>query len=162
MRLPASAERDARAEGYVARIDALPDQVILRKIQAHGRMNSYYRAYDIDDGIIAHSTKLIEFGKKLKPEERINAVSTLTDAYINLAEALAGHGHTREALDVLRRVPDELNGIEWANGQVQPVLERYLLIGNPAAAPHKAATSRPSTSAWCRCIFRNRDVEPVS
>ena len=108
---PVSDARNARAEGYVAELDGLPDSVIMRKIAAHGALNSYYRADDIDAGIIAHSTKLIELGPRLTPEQRKAAGSTLIMAYNNLAEAWAGQERTAEALELLRRAPKDLAGV---------------------------------------------------
>jgi thiol-disulfide isomerase/thioredoxin len=134
---PISEARNAQAERYVAELDALPDTVIIDKIAAHGSLNSYYRADDIDGGIIAHSTKLIEMGRKLTPEQRKATGTTLIRAYANLAEALADREETAQALDLLRRAPKELAGLESVNEIIAPTLERYLLVGT-AAAPIEA------------------------
>jgi len=137
MAQPVSEARNARAESYVAELDGLPDSVVMEKIGAHGSLNSYYRADDIDAGIIAHSTRLIELGRKLTPEQRKAAGSTLIMAYKNLAEAWAGQERTAEAVDLLRRAPKELAGVDRVDEIIAPTLERYLLVGT-AAAPIEA------------------------
>ena len=134
---PVSEARNAQAERYVAALDALPDTVIMDKIAAHGALNSYYRADDIDEGIIAHSTKLIEMGRALTPEQRKATGTTLIMAYNNLAEALAGQEQTEQALALLRRAPKELAGLDRVDEIITPTLDRYLLAG-AAAAPIEA------------------------
>jgi thiol-disulfide isomerase/thioredoxin len=139
MAQPISPARNAQAEKYVAELDTLPDTVVMDKISAHGMLNSYYRADDIDDGIIAHSTKLIDLGRKLTPEQRKAAGFTLIMAYNNLAEALAGQEQTGKALELLRLAPKELAGVDRVDEVIEPTLERYLLVGKAAApieAPH--------------------------
>jgi thiol-disulfide isomerase/thioredoxin len=134
---PVSDARNAQAEQYVAQLDALPDTVIMDKIAAHGVLNNYYRADDIDAGIIAHSTKLIEMGRALTPEQRKATGTTLIMAYNNLAEALAGQEQTEKALEWLRRALKELAGLDRVDEIITPTLERYLLVGT-AAAPIEA------------------------
>lgn len=136
MRQPVSDSRNAAAEKFVAQIEAaLPPAFVRERIEAHGALNSYYRADDIDAGIIRHSTRLIELNKGLTPEQRVPAFANiLLAAYENLAEALAGQEQNDMALDVLRRAPVELAGVAGVAERIQPVIERYQLVGTPGAA----------------------------
>jgi len=134
MRQPKSDERNARAEKYVDALDALPDSLVREKIDAHGMLNSYYRGDDIDAGIIKHSTRIIDLGQRLAPDQRTPVGRTLVAAYVNAAEAYAGEEQTAKALELLRRAPKDLIGVEGVEEQVKPTLERYELVGTPAAA----------------------------
>ena len=134
MRQPKSDERNAKVEDYVSRLDALPASFTREKIEGHGLLNGYYRADDIDAGIIKHSTRIIELNKQLTPEQRTPLARTLTAAYANLAEALAGQERTAEALEALRRAPAELAGVSEVAATLKPTLDRYLLVGEPGAA----------------------------
>ncbi|MEW5981721.1 MAG: TlpA disulfide reductase family protein [Acidobacteriota bacterium] len=133
MRQPISDARNMRAEGMVDQLDALPDTIVREKIEGHGRLNSYYRGDDIDAGIIRHSTRIIELNARLAPEERKPIAGALLGAYVNLAEAWAGQERTPEALAILRRAAAELPGVPDVPSRVTPVIERYELVGRPAA-----------------------------
>ncbi len=150
MKLPASTERNDASETYVARIDQLPDVFSPEKIKAHARMNSYYRAEDIDQGIIAHSTRLIALGGKLDNHEREAQATPLITAYANLAEAYASLGQHERALQTLRRAPADLAGISDVEKKLNPYIQRYLLIGRPAD-PIEARTwlhAQPGTERY--------------
>jgi thiol-disulfide isomerase/thioredoxin len=150
MKLPVSPARDAEAEGYVARIDKLSDEFVREKIQAHARMNSYYRADDIDRGIIEHSRGLLALGRKLNDDGRKALAGPLTAACINLAEAYASQGETAQALETLRRGPSDLAGVPDVGKKLEPSLERYLLVGR-LADPIEARTwinGRPGTDRY--------------
>jgi thiol-disulfide isomerase/thioredoxin len=135
LRQPVSDERNARAEKLVDELETLPASFVKERIEGHGRINSYYRADDIDAGIIKHSNRIIELNKKLTPADRVAPIDrTLVAAYVNLAEALAGQEQNPKALDALRRAPAELEGIKDVEGQVKEVLARYELVGKPGAA----------------------------
>jgi thiol-disulfide isomerase/thioredoxin len=134
MRQPKSDARNSLAEKYVADLAALPAPFAREKVEGHGLLNAYYRGDDIDAGIIEHSTKIIQLGKQLTPEQRQPLGRTLVAAYVNLAEALAGQERTPEALDVLRRAPSELAGVPDVAATVKPTLDRYLLVGTPGPA----------------------------
>lgn len=135
MRQPVSPARNAAAEALVDRVEALPATIVRERIEAHGALNSYYRADDIDAGIIKHSTRLIELNKGLTPEQRVQPIANvLTAAYENLAEALAGQEQNDKALDILKRAPAELAGVPNVAERLQPTVERYQLVGTPAAA----------------------------
>jgi thiol-disulfide isomerase/thioredoxin len=131
---PKSAERNARAERYMELIDGLPDDQMDVKVSSHAALNGYYRADDIDAGIVRHSTWLIDVAPRLTPEQRKRFGYQLTNAYDNLAEALAGQGETDRALEVLRRAPKELADIPKVEATLDGTLQRYLLIGTPGAA----------------------------
>ena len=60
LREPKSPERNARLEAYIDELDRLPESVFEQKFIAHNALNNYYRADDIDDGIIKHSTWIID------------------------------------------------------------------------------------------------------
>jgi thiol-disulfide isomerase/thioredoxin len=124
----------AKLEGYSDALDKLPEAVLDQKIAAHGALNGYYRGDDVDAGIIKHSIWLIETGKTLAADLRKKHGATLTAAYVNLAEAVAGQGENERALDLLRRAPVELADVPKAEERVKPALARYLLVGKQAAA----------------------------
>ena len=135
MRQPKSDARNQKAEQQVAEIEKLPDTIVKERIQAHGSLNSYYRADDIDEGIIRHSARIIELNKKLSPSDRVGPLAnTLIAAFEDLAEALAGNAQSAEALTVLRRAAPELAGVAGVADRVAPVIERYELVGKPGAA----------------------------
>jgi hypothetical protein len=152
-RQPFSAQRDARAEQLVDELEKLPASFVKGRIEGHGRLNLYYRATNSDAEIIRHSIRIIDLNKKLVPAERVPPFDlkvvpdytggikvepfeyTLVNAYVNLAEVLAGQEQNPKALDLLRRAPVELAGIDKvAAGRVKDVLARYELVGKPAAA----------------------------
>jgi thiol-disulfide isomerase/thioredoxin len=124
----------AKVESYSDALDRLPEAVLDQKIAAHGALNGYYRGDDVDAGIIKHSIWLIETGKTLAADLRRKYGATLTAAYVNLAEAVAGQGENERALDLLRRAPVELADVPKAEERVKPALARYLLVGKQAAA----------------------------
>ncbi len=133
MRQPKSDERNAKAERYVEALDALPESFTREKIDGHGMLNSYYRADDIDAGILKHSTRIIELGQRLPPEQRAPVVRTIVAAYVNAAEAYAGQEQTPKALDLLRTALKGFGGVEGVDAAVRPTLERYELVGKPGA-----------------------------
>jgi thiol-disulfide isomerase/thioredoxin len=124
-----------QAESWVAQLEALPASYVRERIEAHGVLNGYYRADDIDAGIIRHSTRLIELNAALPADQRTPPLSnTIVAAYSNLAEAWAGQEQTAKALDLLRRAPVELKGMEGVTERLAPTIERYELVGRPGAA----------------------------
>jgi thiol-disulfide isomerase/thioredoxin len=122
-----------QAEAYVAELEKLAPSFVRERVEAHGILNNYYRADDIDAGIITHSTRIIELNASLNAAQRVPLANTLVAAYSNLAEALAGQERTPEALDALRRAPKELAGVEGVDERLRPTLERYELVGKPGA-----------------------------
>lgn len=135
LRQPVSDERNARAEKLVAELETLPPSFVRERIEGHGRINSYYRADDINEGIIKHSLRIIELNQKLTAAERVTPLDrTLVAAYVNLAEALAGQEQTGKALDYLRRAPADLQGVADVAGMLKDVVARYELVGKPAAS----------------------------
>ena len=131
LRQPKSAERNAAAEKYVDQIDALGDGALESAIAAHGMMNGYYRADDIDSGIIKHSNWLIDTGRRLSAVLRKQYGHQIISAYDNLAEAVAGHGENDRALEILNSAK-----AEWPEmaDRVSGTLERYMTVGNYAPA----------------------------
>jgi len=124
-----------QAEAWVDELERLPASFVRERVEAHGVLNGYYRADDIDAGIIRHSTRLIELNAALPADQRTPQLSnTIIAAYSNLAEAWAGQEQTAKALDLLRRAPVDLTGVEGVAERLAPTIERYELVGKPAAA----------------------------
>ena len=124
-----------QAEAWVDELERLPASFVRERIEAHGILNGYYRADDIDAGIIRHSTRLIQLNAGLPAEQRSPQITnTIMAAYANLAEAWAGQEQTAEALDLLRRAPVDMPGVEGVAERLAPTIERYELVGKPAAA----------------------------
>ena len=134
LRQPKSAEGNAAAERYVSELDALDESVLEQKLTARSALNNYYRGDDIDEGIIRHSTWIIEAGKRLSPEQRKRFANSMISAYVNLAEAVAGHGENDRAIEVLKRASVEWPEAGNAEARVKEVLARYLLVGTAAPA----------------------------
>jgi len=124
-----------QAEAWVDELEKLPAAFVRERVEAHGVLNGYYRADDIDAGIIKHSTRLLELNAALPADQRTPLLSnTIIAAYSNLAEAWAGQEQTAKALDLLRRAPADLKGVEGVAERLAPTIERYELVGKPAAA----------------------------
>jgi len=124
-----------QAEAWVDELEKLPATFVRERIEAHGVLNGYYRADDIDAGIIKHSTRLLQLNASLAPDQRTpQLVNTIIAAYQNLAEAWAGQEQTPQALDLLRRAPTELKGVDGVAERLAPTIERYELVGKPAPA----------------------------
>lgn len=165
LREPKSDERNARLERYVEDLDRIPGDLLDLKLSTHARMNGYYRADDIDDGIIRHSTWLIAQAKAFTPAQRTQFGSTIVSAHINMAEALAGRGQNESAKGLLAAAKTGWGDINRANDMLDPVIARYALVGTvgaPITAPRwlnaPANTTMPMTGAvtlleftahWC-------------
>ncbi|HEX2454268.1 MAG TPA: TlpA disulfide reductase family protein [Vicinamibacterales bacterium] len=134
LRQPKSPERNAKAEAYMTRLDSLPEAALDQQLAAHLALNGYYRGDDIDAGIIRHSTWLIDIAPKLNADRRRRFGFQILGAYENLAEVLAGQGEHQRAVELLQRAPRELSDVPGAERRVAQSLERYLLVGKPAAA----------------------------
>ena len=127
--------RNATLERMSDELDRLKDPATLAaKFSAHTSLNGYYRADDIDAGIIKHSTWLINTGKTLSPEQRKQYGQSIVSAYENMAEAHAGQGRNDEAIALLKRAPVEWPDVPNVAERTKPTLDRYLLVGTPAAA----------------------------
>ena len=165
LREPKSPERNARLESYVDELDRLEGDLLDAKINAHARMNGFYRADDIDDGIIKHSTWLIERAHAFTPEQRTKYGLTVISAHVNMAEALAGRGDNPRAMALLKAAKDGWSDIPNAGRYVDPVIERYALVGTKGAsisaprwlnAPANTTIAMPGavtllefTAHWC-------------
>lgn len=168
LRAPKSAARNARLEGYVDDLDALAlrnEALLDIAVGTHSRMNGYYRGDDIDDGIIKHSTWLITRAKTFTPAQRTQYGSHIVSAHINMAEALAGRGKTREATALLASARQNWADVRNAVAMLDPVIARYALVGTvgaPITAPRwlnaPPNTTMPMTGAvtlleftahWC-------------
>ena len=147
---PKSPERNARLERYVDELDRLDGDLFDAKISAHSRMNGFYRADDIDDGIIKHSTWLMEKAATFTPEQRAKYGYTIMNAYINMAEAVAGRGDNARAMTLLNTGKKNWGDLKDANRYFDPVIERYALVGTvgaPIVAPRWLNASANSTIA---------------
>jgi len=132
---PRTDARDARLEGLVTELDALPDADALeQKFTAHQRMGAFYRSADVDTGIVKHSTWIIDTAKRITPDQRTKYASAIVSAYMNMAQAWAGRGETDRAIALLRRVATDVPDIPSAPRSVRPLLDRLQLVGTPAAA----------------------------
>ena len=122
-------ERYAIAEKYVDQLDALGDDALEHKMAAHSWMNGVYRGDDIDSGIIKHSNWLIENGRTLSPDQRKKYGGSIVNAYINLAEAIAGQGDNPRAIEILKAAKTD-----WPDlgTRVDGTLSRYLTVGADA------------------------------
>lgn len=169
LRDPKSAERNARLERFVDDLDRLVgpagDDLLDLKVTTHSRMNGYYRGDDIDDGIIKHSTWLIERSRTFTPAQRTQYGLTIVGAHINMAEALAGRGQTERARALLATARTDWGHLPNAERMLDPVIARYALVGTvgaPIVAPRwlnaPANTTMPMTGAvtlleftahWC-------------
>ncbi len=136
-----SAERNARLEKYVDELDRLDlpgDALLDIKMATHSRMNGYYRGDDIDDGIIKHSTWLIDRSTTFSPAQRTQYGSHILSAHINMAEALAGRGRGTEAQALLASARSGWSESPLAARMLDPVIARYALVGTvgaPITAP---------------------------
>lgn len=162
---PKSPERNARLERFVDELDQLQGDLLDVKISAHSRMNSFYRADDIDDGIIKHSTWLMERGLAFTPEQRAKYGSTIIYAHINMAEAIAGRGDNPRAMTLLKAAKTGWSDVRDADRMIDPVIARYSLVGTVGApitaprwlnAPANTTIAMPGavtllefTAHWC-------------
>ena len=132
-----SPARNARLEHYVDELDRLElpgDALLDIKMATHSRMNGYYRGDDIDDGIIKHSTWLINRGKSFTAAQRARYGSHIISAHINMAEALAGRGQTPEAQALLASARAGWSDVPNADRMLDPVMARYALVGTVGAS----------------------------
>ncbi len=134
---PKSAERNARLERFVDELDRLAgptdDDLLDLKVLTHIRMNGYYRGDDIDDGIIKHSTWLIERARTFTPAQRARFGTGVVGAYINMAEALAGRGQLDRARELLSAAKTGWTDIPNVGRMLDPVIARYDLVGTVGA-----------------------------
>jgi hypothetical protein len=132
LREPKGDERNARLEHYVDELDRLPG-AFDQQFNAHSRMNGYYRADDIDAGIVKHSAWIIDQAARFDADQRKKYGSTVANAFVNLAQARAGQNQNDQALALLRRALAEWGDLPATSAMVQPELERYLLVGTTGA-----------------------------
>jgi thiol-disulfide isomerase/thioredoxin len=140
LREPKGDERNARIEKQVDELDALGPAAFEQQVNAHARMNGFYRGDDIDAGIIKHSTWLINASKTFTPEQRTTFGGTIASAHVNMAQAWAGQGMTDKALSLLRDGDTKWGALELRPGMTTretyftPEIERLALVGLPGAA----------------------------
>ena len=134
LRQPKSDERNAAAESLVDQLDALGADALESQITAHSELNSYYRADDIDVGIIKHSNWLIATGAKLNPELRKKYGGTIVNAYGTLGQAWAGQGEHERAIALLNRASTDWPEVVDSARRISDTLARALMIGKPAPA----------------------------
>ena len=134
-------ERNARLEKLSDQLDALGPVAFEQQLSAHSSMNNYYRADDIDAGIIKHSTWIINASKSFSADQKQKLSTTVAGAHVNMAEAWAGQGMTDKALALLREgaatwgafVP-RAGGRSLKEIYFDEETARLELVGLPAAA----------------------------
>jgi thiol-disulfide isomerase/thioredoxin len=137
---PKGEARNARLEGLVDQLDALGPAAFDQQLSAHTSMNNYYRADDIDAGIIKHSTWIINASKTFTPEQKQKLAPTVASAHVYMAEAWAGQAMTPRALALLREGAAAWGSLPYGRGMtIKEVLfddeiARLELVGLPAAA----------------------------
>jgi thiol-disulfide isomerase/thioredoxin len=129
---PKSPERNARLERLVDELDALPDAAFEQKFSAHNSLNGYYRADDIDAGILKHSTWIMDSARTMTSEQRKRYGHQIGSAYRNAAQALSGQGKNDDALQLLRRGRREFAEVPDFPDDIDREIERYMLVGTPA------------------------------
>jgi thiol-disulfide isomerase/thioredoxin len=134
LREPKGPERNAAAEKYVDQLDALGAEAFEHQMTAHGLMNGYYRADDIDAGIIRHSTWMIEKAATFSPELRKRYGNVIVNAYDNLAQALSGQGENDRALAMLEQATTRWSDVADVARITRDTLARAMMIGKPAPA----------------------------
>lgn len=139
---PKGDERNARLEKLSDALDALGKEAFEQQFDVHARLNGYYRADDIDAGIIKHSTWIINVSKTMTPENvpNKNYPSVFAQAYVNIAEAWAGQAMTDKALAILREGSAKWGalvarpGTTFKEAYFDEEIGRLELVGLPAAA----------------------------
>jgi thiol-disulfide isomerase/thioredoxin len=132
---PKGDERNARLEKMLDELDTIPAAAFEQKFLAHSRLLSYYRADDIDAGIIKHATWIAAAAKSFTPEQRKTYGSRMVSAQVDMAEALAGQGMNDEALALLKKTQAEWGDIpRAAESYLAPAIARYSLVGTTAPA----------------------------
>jgi len=137
---PKGEERNARLEKLSDQLDALGPSAFEQQIGAHSSMNNYYRADDIDAGIIKHSTWIIEASKSFTPEQKTKFAVTVSGAHVNMAQAWAGQAMTDKALGLLRDGAKQWGSYSYRPGTTlkeamfDDEIARLELVGLPAAA----------------------------
>ena len=134
LREPKGDERNARLEMLVDELDANPAATLDQKFSAHQSLESYYRADDIDAGIIKHAKWMAATAKSFDADWRKRSGDAVVQSQVNMAEALAGQGMNDAALALLRKTQaDWADRSRMIDAEVTPTIARYLLVG--AAAP---------------------------
>ena len=139
LREPKSDARNARLEAYIDELDAIPSATFDQKWSAHSRIASYYRGDDIDAGIIKHGRWMAQAAASFTPEQRRQYGMRFVSSQVSVAEALAGQGMNDVALALLRKTGDDWKDVPRVEeSYIKPAIERYALVGTPAA-PLRAA-----------------------
>ena len=132
---PKGDERNARLETYVDELDRLSPAVFDQKFRVHQSMLGYYRADDIDAGIIKHATWIIDASKGFTAANRQRYGMTVVSAHVDMAEAWAGQEMNDKALALLKSGDAEWGDLPRVReSYFTPEIERYSLVGTPAAA----------------------------
>jgi thiol-disulfide isomerase/thioredoxin len=130
----------ARAEPYMAKLDAMSDAVLMQKLDGHSRLNGEYRYLDVNERIRHHSLAIINLTRALKavPANTRDATGvrsyTILGAYSNLAEVYGDFGQADSALAMLHQATMDHPEIAAADADnyLKSGLERYALVGAPA------------------------------
>jgi thiol-disulfide isomerase/thioredoxin len=137
---PKGDARNARLEKLSDQLDALGAAAFTQQWTVHNRMMGFYRADDIDAGIIKHATWIINASKAFTPEQEKTMASSVGYAYVNMAQAWAGQGMTDKALALLKEGDAKWcdfplrPGVTVGSSYFEPEIARLKLVGTPAAA----------------------------
>jgi thiol-disulfide isomerase/thioredoxin len=137
----------ARAEPYMARLDALSNTVVMQKVDGHSALNNEYRYLDVNERIRYHSLAIINLTRNVRTvplavrdPDHVPSYTVLA-AYNGLAEVYGDFGRADSALAILRQATvdhPEITAVD-ADNYLGSGLERYALVGQPAIpleAPH--------------------------
>lgn len=131
----------ARAEVYMAQLDAMSPAVTMQKLEGHSRLNGEYRYLDVDARIREHSRAIIHLTHDMKALPSTSREAglrsfTVLSAYSDLAETYGDFGHADSALAILRQATADHPEISPADAEsyLGTALERYALVGKPAIA----------------------------
>jgi len=129
----------ARAEALATGLDSLSSAVNVSKVAGHGVLLGYYRAYDVDDQMDRHATRIIALAPSLDSARRIGLARPIILAYTALAEVYGDRAQAPRAIELLTRGERDLADLPDAAARLAEVRTRYALVGTAAApiiAPH--------------------------
>ena len=133
--------RTARAEPYVARLDALGDSARKERIQAHATVASSLSFYNATDPLArAHADQALALVRALTPDERADSVHQGREDYVAgiqaAADVDAATGDYKTALAILNEGIATMGDTSRSYNvtQMLAAFRRYALVGTPAPA----------------------------
>jgi thiol-disulfide isomerase/thioredoxin len=126
-----------RAEELTRQVDALPDSLIDLKLSAHQRLLGQYEYADVDDGIRAHASAIVDLvarsGPRGAPEVPQAWRGALLQAYLSLARTAGDFLHPDSAIAILDRAEAQLGSAPEARRALESSRSLYALVGTRAA-----------------------------